>query len=79
MDTQRKNWEDFRLLFTDTDSLMYEIGTKDWFKDVIEDVETMYDTSDYPKEGHPSGIPVGKKNKKVIGLMKDENISWEYH
>ena len=31
----------------------------------------MYDTSDYPKEGHSSGISVGK-NKKVIGLMKDE-------
>ena len=30
----------------------------------------MYDTSNYPK-GRPSGIPVGK-NKKVIGLMKDE-------
>ena len=30
----------------------------------------MFDTSNYPKE-HPSGIPTGK-NKKVIGMMKDE-------
>jgi len=31
----------------------------------------MFDTSNYPKEGHPSGIEVGV-NKKVIGMFKDE-------
>ena len=67
----KKKWKDLKLLFTDTDSLLYEIGTEDIFRDISEDVETMYDTSDFPKEGHPSGIPVGN-NKKVIGLMKDE-------
>ena len=50
---------------------MYEIETEDFFKEISDDVEAMYDTSDYPREGPPSGIPVGK-NKKVIGLMKDE-------
>ena len=30
----------------------------------------MFDTSNFPKN-HTSGIPTGK-NKKVIGLMKDE-------
>ena len=67
----KKKWKDLKLLFTDTDSLMYEIGTEDFFKDIAEDMEKMYDTSDYPREGHLSGIAVGK-NKKVIGLMKDE-------
>ena len=67
----KKKWKDLSLCFTDTDSLLYEIGTEDFYKDISEDVETMYDRSDYPKEGHPSGIPVGK-NKKVIGLMKHE-------
>ena len=38
--------------------------------DIAEDVEGMFDTSDFPKD-HPSVIPV-EKNKKVIGMMKDE-------
>ena len=59
------------LLFTDTDSLMYEIQTEDFYKDIKDDVEAKFDTSAYPKEGHKSGIPVGK-NKKVIGKFKDE-------
>ena len=59
-----------KLLFTDTDSLMYEIETEDFYKDISEDVKDRFDTSDYP-ENHPSGIPTGK-NKKVLGMMKDE-------
>ena len=59
-----------KVLYTDTDSLAYEINTKDFFADIAEDVETMFDTSYFPKD-HPSCNPVGK-NKKVIGMMKDE-------
>ena len=59
-----------KLLFTDTDSLMYEIETEDFYKDISEDVKDRFDTSDYP-ENHPSGIPTGI-NKKVLGMMKDE-------
>ena len=59
-----------KLLFTDTDSLMYEIFTKDFYKDISRDVLEKFDTSDYPPQ-HPSGIPTGL-NKKVIGLFKDE-------
>ena len=59
-----------KLLFTDTDSLCYEIETKDFYKDISGDVEKGFDTSNFPKD-HPSGIPVGK-NKKVPGMMKDE-------
>ena len=58
------------LLFTDTDSLMYRIQTKDFYKDISKDVESKFDTSDYPTS-HPSGIPTGL-NKKVIGMFKDE-------
>ena len=58
------------LLFTDTDSLMYQIQTEDFYKDITADVESKFDTSDYPKD-HPSGIPTGL-NKKVIGMFKDE-------
>ena len=59
-----------KLLISDTDSLMYEIETEDFYKDISEDVKNRFDTSDYP-ENHPSGIPTGK-NKKVLGMMKDE-------
>ena len=59
-----------KLLFTDTDSFLYEIQTEDFYKDISGDVRDRFDTSDYPK-GHPSGIPQGV-NKKVLGMFKDE-------
>ena len=59
-----------KLLFTDTDSLMYELNTEDFYKDIKDDIKTRFDTSDYPP-GHESGILAGV-NKKVIGKFKDE-------
>ena len=59
-----------KLLFTDTDSLAYEIETKDFYKDIASDVDSMFDTSNYPKT-HKSGIPTGK-NKEILGMLKDE-------
>ena len=59
-----------RLLFTDTDSLCYEIQTENFYKDIAEDVPKWFDTSNYPKD-NPSEIPTGM-NKKVLGMMKDE-------
>ena len=47
-----------KLLATDTDSLMYEIRTSDFFRDINPDVKTHFDTSDYPKD-HSSGILTG--------------------
>ena len=63
-----------KLLMTDTDSLIYEIKTDDFYKDIAEDVESKFDTSEFDKD-HPAikdfGFKVGK-NKKVIGMFKDE-------
>ena len=59
-----------KLLFTDTDSFLYEIQTEDFYKDISGDVKNRFDTSNYP-EGHPSGIPTGINNK-VLGMFKDE-------
>ena len=67
---KQKYGDKAKLLFTDTDSLMYEIQTEDFYKDISEDVKDRFDTSDYPPN-HPSGIPSGL-NKKVIGMFKDE-------
>ena len=59
-----------KLLFTDTDSLAYEIKTDDFYQDINVDVSEKFDTSNYAKN-HPSGIKTGY-NKKVIGMMEDE-------
>ena len=57
-------------MFTDTDSLVYEIKTDDFYADISNDVERLFDTSEYPKD-HPSGIKTGV-NKKVPGMFQDE-------
>ena len=67
---KQKYGDKAKLSFTDTDSLMYEIETKDFYKDISADVKRRFDTSDYPPD-HPSGIPSGF-NKKVLGMFKDE-------
>ena len=59
-----------KLLFTDTDSFLYEIQTEDFYKDISGDIQERFDTSEYP-EKHLSGIPTGI-NKKVLGMFKDE-------
>jgi len=59
-----------KLLMTDTDSLMYEIETEDFFKDISGDVREKFDTLNFPQK-HPSGILTGF-NKKVPGVFKDE-------
>ena len=54
----------------DTDLLVYNIKTKDFYEDIAPDVETRFDTSGYSKkDARP--LPIGL-NKKVIGLIKDE-------
>ena len=52
----------------DTDCLIYSIKTKDFYKDIVDDVETRFNTSGYiPDKPLPTGL-----NKKVIRLKKDE-------
>ena len=67
---KKKYGDKAKLLITDTDSLMYEIQTEDFYKDIIRDLKDRFDTSGYPPD-HPSGIPSGF-NKKVLGMFKDE-------
>ena len=67
---KQKYGDNAKLLFTDTDSFLYEIKTDDFYKDISGDVRERFDTSNYP-ENHPSGIPTGINNK-VLGMFKDE-------
>ena len=64
---KHKYGEKAKLLFTDTDSLTYEIEANDVYKDFFKDKDK-FDNSDYP-EYSPFFY---KKNKKVIGKFKDE-------
>ena len=56
-----------KLLFTDTDSLTYEIEAEDVYQKFWND-KNRFDNSDYPK----SSPYFDKANKKVIGKFKDE-------
>ena len=60
--------DNVKLCYMDTDSFKMNIETEDFYKDVANDVEKRYDTSNYECD---RPLPTGK-NKKVIGLMKDE-------
>ena len=62
-----------KLLMTDTDSLIYEIKTDEFYKDIVHDIQSRFDTSEFDKN-HPAndfGFK-GGVNKKVIGMFKDE-------
>ena len=65
---RKYNDDKLTLCYMDTDSLIYDIETDDFYKDIADDVESRFDTSGYvPNQPLPIGL-----NKKVIGLMKDE-------
>ena len=59
-----------KLCYMDTDSLIMNIKTNDFYKDISYDVDKRFDTSNYECN---RSLPTGK-NKKVIGLMKDELV-----
>ena len=59
-----------KLCCTDTNSFIIHITTEDFFEDISNDAEKWYDTSSYGKNDKRP-LPIGK-NKKVIGLFKDE-------
>ena len=66
-----------KLCYMDTDSFIMHIKTEDFYKDIANDVEKPFNTSSYEVNRL---LPTGK-NKKVIGLMKDElggNIMTEF-
>ena len=60
--------DNVRLCYMDTDSFIMHIKTNDFYEDIVSDVENRFDTSNYEVK---RPLPTGK-NKKVIGLRKDE-------
>ena len=57
-----------KLCYMDTDSFIMNIKTNDFYEDIANDVDNRFDTSNHEVNRL---LPMGK-NKKVIGLMKDE-------
>ena len=56
-----------KLLFTDTDSLCYDVKTDDLYRDFLQDLE-YFDTSEYPGQQ----FLYSERNRKVLGKMKEE-------
>ena len=63
-----KYGDNVKLCYVDTDSFIMHIKTEDFYEDIANDVEKEFDTSNY-EVGRPL---LTRRNKKVIGLMKDE-------
>ena len=63
-----KYGDNVKLCYMDTDSFIIYIKTEDFYKDIADDVKCKLDTSNYEVD---RPLPT-RKNKKVIGLMKDE-------
>ena len=57
-----------KLCYMDIDSFIMNIKTEDFYKDIANDVEKRFDTSNYEVD---RPLSTGK-NKKLIRLMKDE-------
>ena len=60
--------DNVKLCYMDTDSFVMNIKTNDFYKDITHDAYNRFDTSN---DGVNRPLPTGK-NKKVVGLMKDE-------
>ena len=59
--------ENAQLCYMDTDRFIVHVKADDIFKEIVEDVETRFDTSNYELDRL---LPKGKN--EVIWLMKDE-------
>ena len=61
--------DNVKLCYMDIDSFVMNIKTNDFYKDISDDVDNRFDTSNYEVKRR---LLMGK-NKNVIGLMKDES------
>ena len=63
-----KDWA--KLCYIDNDSFIINIKIEDFYEDIADDFEKWFETSNY-EEDDKRPLPIGK-NKKVIGLFKDQ-------
>lgn len=60
--------DNVKICYVDTDNLMVHVKLEDVYADLAKDLQKRFDTSNY-EIIRPLTV---KKNKQVIGLMKDE-------
>ena len=70
---KQKYGDKAKLLYTHTDSLIYELETEDFYQDIAGDVEETFDTSDFP-EDHPSiyvlkQLSLGKYLQEILNNL----------
>ena len=64
--------ENLQLCYMDTDSCIFSVETKNWYKDILNDVETKFDTS-----GIQTIIPLKTSiNKKLLCMWKDDLLGF---
>ena len=63
-----KYQDNVKLCYRDTESFIINIKIEDFYEDIADDVEKIFDTLNYEVN---TPLPTGK-NKKLTGLMKDE-------
>ena len=63
-----KYGENAKLCYMNPESFIVHIRTEDTYKDIVENVETRFNSSDFELQK----LLPQRKNKKVIGLIKDE-------
>ena len=61
--------DNYKLIYTDTDSLIYEIRKQNVYHVIRDDKLNRFDTSDYSEDNQFGMKP---KNAKVLGIIKDE-------
>ena len=60
--------ENLELFYMDTDSYIFDVKTKDWYEDILTDIEKRFDTSNIQ-----TNMPIKKSiNKKLLCMWKDE-------
>lgn len=64
-----KYGKNLRLVYTDTDSFILEVKTKDVYADIRDDHDDMFDTSGYASD---NPYQIQRKNNKVPGKFSDE-------
>lgn len=64
-----KYGEKLRLLYIDTDSFVYHLKTNDFYKEIVGDIERIFDTSGYFKQN--STLISIRNNKRITGFIKD--------
>ena len=67
---KQKYQDKAKLCYMDTDSFIIHIKTKHFYKNIANNVEKWFDTSNYDQDDKRP-LPTGR-NKKIIGLFKHE-------